>query len=77
MQLLSGAQHSVRTDCYTINVRPAKQQCLWNNSYMKAIALNFTVTVVMRKEILCIPERRVRELGRQPSRDSDEESTTH
>ena len=29
---------SVRTDCYTINVRP----CLWNNSYMKA--LNFTVT---------------------------------
>lgn len=73
MQLLSGAQHSVRTDCYTINVRPG----LWNNSYMKAIALNFTVTVVMRKEILCIPERRVRELGRQPSRDSDEESTTH
>lgn len=41
MQPLSGAQHSVRTDCYTINVRPAKQQCLWNNSYMKAIAYKF------------------------------------
>lgn len=37
MQPLSGAQHSVRTDCYTINVRPG----LWNNSYMKAIAYKF------------------------------------
>lgn len=42
---------------------------------MKAIAYKFYRD--MRKEILCIPERRVRELGRQPSRDSDEESTTH
>ena len=37
----------------------------------------FVVDVYKRQEILCIPERRVRELGRQPSRDSDEESTTH
>lgn len=75
MQPLSGAQHSVRTDCYTINVRPAKQQCLWNNSYMKAIAYKFYRDSGNEKGN--IPERRVRELGRQPSRDSDEESTTH